>query len=629
MQDSNMTPIQFNYMSDEYYFYQGENFIGKISSPLTSEGIYISDAIQEIDRGFYKWSRTITNKSINEETIRLSLDFIANYKSEYYMVPAVSYNGNPWGRGNEPKGLMKDGKPWTFAYHRAAIPGATFSKGEKFAVAVFGECSPDIPGFSCELLQTDKETVHRLVYPEEEGPLSYTDRDKYTEGYAEQLTIEPGQKSVINAYIVITPTIGETVPYAYFLDCAWKLNKRDILNKYKCEEVWKLGMEFTHSLWCEEESFRGFSIGLLWSGEGWYRKDHWKYEIGWCGQNASLATSLLYDYLIHHRKESLERGLECLDSWVDHARLDNGLVRCHFDFLLSEKVAKPEIQDACNLGNAADNLFEAYELAGKCGYEKKAYLETAFGICDFAVRAQDEAGCFSKAWNNDGSCVEREGGTGGILVPPLLKAYSISNKEVYLASAQKAFHFYFSILDHNGFTTAGALDTYCIDKESAIPLLKSALLLYKATGEKCYLNKAEHVAYYLSTWQWHYSTEFPAGSPLQEIGYDTFGGTAVSVQHHHIDPFALCYVNDLLLLSELLQKDIWTERAMAVWANGLNGVSDGTLEIASVKRPAGGQDEGFYHTRWKEQNDVSNWLVAWPTAFRLETLRKLARWEKF
>ena len=622
MYEEYIMPIRFNHIEKEYYFYQGENYIGKIRSTAADKNIIENDVIDEMDKGFFKWSRTITNKNIHERKIRLSLDFIANYKSVYSMIPAVSYNGNPWGRGNEPKGFEKDGKPWTFAYHRTAIPGATFSKGKEFAVALFGQQSKDIPGFSCSLLQEENKTVHKLVYPEEEGPLSYTNRDKYSEGYAEQLVLKPGQKLLINAYIVICRVLDDIAPYGYFLDCAWNSNKRDIIPKYNRNEVWKLGMDFSHALWCEEESFRGFSIGFVWSGQSWHWRKDWKYEIGWCGQNASLAVSLLYDFLKYHNKVSLERGLDSLDCWVRNGRLENGLIRCHFDYLLSEKVTKPEVQDACNLGNAADNLFEAYELADACGFDRKEYLETAFGICDFAVRAQDEAGCFAKAWNNNGSCAEREGGTGGFLVPSLLKAYTISNKKEYLVSAKRAFDFYYTVLDHSGFTTAGALDTYCIDKESAIPLLKSALLLFKATGEKHYLNKAERAAYYLSTWQWHYSTDFPTGSPLQKIGYDTYGGTAVSVQHHHIDPFALCYVNDLLLLSELLNKDIWTERAMAVWANGLNGLSDGTLEIAGIKRLAGGQDEGFYHTRWKEQNDVSDWLVAWPTAFRLETLRK-------
>ena len=41
-----------------------------------------------------------------------------------------------------------------------------------------------------------------------------------------------------------------------------------------------------------------------------------KYEIGWCGQNASLAVSLLYDYQMNGNKDSIEKGLAVLDWWT-------------------------------------------------------------------------------------------------------------------------------------------------------------------------------------------------------------------------------------------------------------------------------------------------------------------------
>ena len=82
----------------------------------------------------------------------------------------------------------------------------------------------------------------------------------------------------------------------------------------------------------------------------------------------------------------------------------------------------------------------------------------------------------------------------------------------------------------------------------------------------------------------------------------------------------------------------WRERAEAIWRNAAQGISDGTLQIPpTVVRPAGSCDEGILHTRWgynlPNAKDgvtifgVSQWLVAWPCAFRLEVLRKCAQWE--
>jgi hypothetical protein len=160
-------------------------------------------------------------------------------------------------------------------------------------------------------------------------------------------------------------------------------------------------------------------------------------------------------------------------------------------------------------------------------------------------------------------------------------------------------------------------------------LLKAALELLEVTGKDKYLGWAEDVSYYLASWQWHYTVPYPAGTVLDKLGYDTLGGTAVSTQHHHQDPYALIIVNDWLKLSMLTGKAIWRERALAAWANGMIGVSNGDLVVDGKKRPAGSQDEGFCHTRWLYPWSVSQFLVAWPTAFRLETLRQSLNWRVF
>ena len=117
------------------------------------------------------------------------------------------------------------------------------------------------------------------------------------------------------------------------------------------------------------------------------------------------------------------------------------------------------------------------------------------------------------------------------------------------------------------------------------------------------------------------------------MGYDTFGGTAVSTSHHHIDDFALCYMADMLRLAEKTGESIWGSRAKAIWYSGIQGISDGTMVLMDKPaRPAGSKDEGYLHTRWGTPGknhgfgdyfSVSQWLVAWPCAFRLEVLRRL------
>ena len=107
-------------------------------------------------------------------------------------------------------------------------------------------------------------------------------------------------------------------------------------------------------------------------------------------------------------------------------------------------------------------------------------------------------------------------------------------------------------------------------------------MLYEATGFERYLKMAQKAAWYLSTWQWHQSVVYPSDSILGKMGYDTFGGTAVSTSHHHIDPFALCYVEDLKKLAIFTKNTQWESRAFAIWYNASQGISDGTLMIGET-----------------------------------------------
>jgi hypothetical protein len=590
-----------------------------------------SDEVVEVQPGVFEWTRSFTFSGQGYvQPARLTMEFEAFYKSGYNLIPAVMYDGNGWGSGKEPKGFRKDGQPWTFAYHRASVAGATYSESDAWSVGLFSRPGQLPCGFACSLDPGPEKTVHRLVWPEEEAPLVYAMRDVYSPPFHEDLRLSRGQTVVLKAWIVAGPLVRPKHGWHALLDAAWAQSARPAAMRWDPEDLWELGVQFAKdSLWAEEKTFKGFSIGLRWDGRRWAQRDSWKYEIGWAGQNASLADSLLADYLKTDDKTSLEMAVKCLDAWVRNARLKNGLLRCHFDYLIGLADPKDEVQDACNLGNAAQALFEAYELAAKCKLQKPEYREAAIGICDFTLKTMRADGRIGKSWRNDGKPVGVEGTIGAYLIKPLVTAYRAVHRSPYLEGAERAYSFYIQEFIKNGFTTAGALDTDCIDKESATPLLKAALDLYELTGKEQYLQWAEDVSYYLASWQWHYSVPFAEGTVLKELGYDTRGGTAVSVQHHHQDPFALIIVNDWLRLADLTKKGIWRERALAAWANGMSGISNGDLVVLGKKRPAGSQDEAFCHTRWLYPASVSQWLVAWPTAFRLETLRQAVNWAVF
>ena len=129
----------------------------------------------------------------------------------------------------------------------------------------------------------------------------------------------------------------------------------------------------------------------------------------------------------------------------------------------------------------------------------------------------------------------------------------------------------------------------------------------------------------------HYSVDYPEDTVLGNIHYDTFGMTAVSTAHNAIDQYALHDVLSLLDLARYTGNDQWRQRTLAIWCSTSQLVSDGTLCIAGRVRPAGSQDEAVFHTRWARPTlgpfQPTQWLVAWPSAFRMEILRNYPEWD--
>lgn len=613
-------------------------------APFEHPAVESTDEIAPVGDGVFEWTRRYKLRpGAPAADVRLTMDLVAPWRATYAMIPAVSYDGNQWGSGLEPKGFRRDGVPWAFAFHRTSIAGATYSEGDAWSVALFGRTPAADCGFSCALIPDAGETTHRLIWPEEETPLVYRERDKYAEPFVGRLTLQPGQIFAATAYIVVAPVTRPRTAWRKLLDEAWKLNYRPQRPRYSPQETWQLGMTYAKdAVWAEEGVFKGFSIGLVWDGQKWLQRPTRKYEIGWAGQNASLACSLLHDYLNTRDQSSLDKGLATLDTWARHGRFESGLINAIIDPVIGLK--RKDIHDACNLGNAAADYLEAYDLARQCGAERPEYKELALGICDFMLAQQLPDGRYGRAWSRDGTCLDRDGTIGAFVIPGMIAAHRATGRGEYLASAERAYECYYSGLRTQGFTTAGALDTDCIDKESAWPLLDAGLSLYDLTGDRGYLDAVEAAAYYTATWQYHFSVPTPAGSMFEDMQYDSFGGTAVSTQHHHIDPYAVRCVPMWLRLAELTGNRLWEQRALAAWCNGMMGLSDGTLKLRGTKParpmipsqaeschravtlPRGTQCEGYFQTRWLEHGDSSFLLVAWPTAFRLETLRHLSDW---
>lgn len=652
-------------------FVSDEDLIGGISYSVTTETDHVApdearwrhrtdpwmieDELRQVDPGYFTWERSWLNTSDETQESELAMTLETGYEPTWTLIPAISYGANQWGSGDEPKGLEHDGVPWTFASHRSSIPGATYSENRDWSICLFADDSDPSVGGACALKPTDGGVVHRLCWPDVERPRTYIGRNEYGPPREGSVTVKPGELFSVTAHLVIRNVETPRTAWQTAVDRAWTQFDGDIDARYDPERLWELGLQFAReSLWYDTEEYTGFATSIHYANGEWKSSldDHFqRVEIGWQGQSGALATAFLQDYRWNGPEESLRIGERALEWWEKNAPLPCGLFRTRMYPTSTHDNAEPskrggwsptENIDTCNVGEGAYWFLRAAELAEEIGRPHPEWREIALDACDFFVENQLPDGTFGRLWSPAGECLDEGSTTGAFVIPSLIEAYETTGEDAYLQTAETAFETY---VERDLATVAcagGAIDIESIDKEGGWPLLTSALDLYEVTGEEEYIEHAEDAAYYLASWQCHYSAPIPDGSMLAEIGYDTSGGTHVAAAHQCQDPWGAWIALGLLRLAETTGRQVWHERARAMWKQATIGISDGTLTLtngppqqpANVTLPAGAQGECYMQSNWGsgtnptlDRGDFLLFPVAWPTAFRLITLMDWDDWE--
>ena len=550
--------------------------------------------------------------------VQLELRVQADFAFTHYLIPGVSYNGNHWGRGKEPKGLTWDGQPWVFDYRRTTIPACTISENEDEYLALFAsDCDAASLTASCAMEeQPDGTMLHRILYPEIEGPMTYCTRDGYCEAHEDFITIAPGESITTTAYILTGKPIAPNFAAANVEDAALDLLGRDFPPLYTTEEIKDLACSFARSLVVRKNGRHLFSIGWLPDeiGEFTIRGSN---EFGWCGQNGMYARLCLQRGMVTGDAELVDIATDVLDAYTHEAMEETGLLHAHYHWMLD---GNRDAEDTCNLGFVIGELARAWQYMHEHDVEHPAWLAAARSVADFLIgHFSDEHG-FGKAWNvKTGVCEDPQGTIGAYVIPGLVMLYRVTGEDKYLDAARTACRFYrdrdLSIFQ----CTAGALDTYCIDKESAGPLLSGALALYDIDGADEWFDCAKLAGYYFCSWMYHHDTINRPGSHFEQYGYRTIGGTSVSAQHHHIDPWGALYVPQMIRLFEITGDPHWKKRGRLMWANAIQNIAPKEGKIVHGKyRWPGAQNEAYHHCYWGEEGApgyINVWLVAWPQAF--------------
>ena len=569
-----------------------------------------------------------TNLSGEALRVQPEIRVQSSFAFTHYVIPGVSYNGNNWGRGKEPKGLAHDGQPWMFDYRRTTIPACTISENsEHFLALMAADCDAASLTASCAMEpQQDGTMLHRILYPEVEGPITYCTRDGYTDPHEGFISLAPGESLTTAAYVLFGEPYAPNFATANVEDAALDLLGKPFPAAYTTDEVQELACAFAGRLVMDTNGRKMFSIGQLPTEDGIFanRPGH---AMGWCGQNGMLSRLMIQRGLETGREDLVGIGVSCLDAFTHEAFTDIGLMHTNYRWMLD---GRSDVEDTCNFGFAIAEIAQVWYDLHQRGIEKPDWLKAARGIADFLISHWSDVHGFGKAWNvKSGECADPQGTIGAYVIPGLTELYRVTGEERYLNAARKACRFYRD-RDLNRFEcTAGALDTYCIDKESSGPLLAGALALYDIEPCEEWLDCARKAGWYFCSWMFHHDTINRPDSDFAVYGYRTLGGTSVSAQHHHIDPWGALVVPQMIHLWKITGDARWQKRAQLMWANAVQNMApEEGKTIHGLFRAAGAQNEGYHHCHWGEKGApglINEWLVAWPQAFCWNAATKVAQ----
>jgi hypothetical protein len=613
--------------------------------PLSAPALSVVDTTEK-NGDIMKITRRFENRGETALTFLPSLSVQTKNRVREWFMPCVSYSGNDFGDGMEPKGLLCDGEPWIIPSDRMGIPGCTAVMGEGGCTALF--LPPESVKSAASLEIRGETVVQRVFFTHIEYPKAYLEKFRYGDAILNELTLAQGESAAFHAYFFKGQKAGVFGyrPFIEYLLTKWSRKPTD---RYS-PRIYDDSMSFLRRLVEYRENDVLTNMGFLPDpakkdpsvphSEFAYRRSG-RYECGWCGQNISNAFLFLFDTM---KKEvtqgtpiapfdlpfackgsfdtdtkDFRNAIGILDTWKKY-RFESGL----FPVLL-DRVYRGSTEfslDLCNLGWLAYQYLNCYTILKNGGIERPDYLDCALGVLDALLPTVSAETGFPQTVNEKGDILCSLGMAGTMMTVAALQAYRTTGEEKYFRAGKESFDFYYNHYLARNAAAGGALDTYCVDKESAGPVLRAALMLERITNDADYLLKAENIACYLQTWMFYYDLPFPKGTDAERLGFTTFGATAVSAQHHHLDCWASFYVPDLRYLAEISGNSVWRSASDALREYTFGEISNGKTYLHGLLRPAGAQNEAIFQSNWSfdgnhKKGQFNDWLVCWVCTFRL------------
>lgn len=549
--------------------------------------------------------------------VALCLGWTIRLRARFHAVPAVMVQGNPTGTGAFPRGGPERG--WSFREDRIPVPGMSFaSDGERWCACF---ASPPIRPReigSVRTHQRDPDLLFEHRIPHREGPRSHTRK-----GYVGASLAAPH-----TAWLAATP--GQELARDHHL--LWGRGDRHALDA-ALARAWAAlpapalpPVDWTAFAARKERHLRrcflvrrpdatGFVTSVT---RGPVPAGNFL-SGGFVGKNLEIARSLYRLGTAWGRADVVRDALD-VARFFEGARLPNGLLYGTYSLFRRRWYGSFFRRGALStrmMGEMAEQYLALYREARLHGQARHAWRELVLALARFWREAQAPGGSLGKWWSPAGDRLEDTGTASAYAVPVLAPLASLTGERSGLDAACRVGEHLVRNHVEPMLYAGDALDSDCIDREGGYSVLRALLALYEATGDRAWLQPARRAATWLLSWTFAWDVPFSERSPLGRRRFHTRGGTAVSVAHHHLDPYGLAIAVPLHALARATGETRWAAcaRDMTAYAGQL---------VATPEDPLGRSPlwEGFQ----PEQVNQTRWDYVHPRLFGRGTWKNAIAW---
>ena len=286
-------------------------------------------------------------------------------------------------------------------------------------------------------------------------------------------------------------------------------------------------LSFTEQFQIQKNKYNSMN----WTGKYYAVDTDGSWQPGWVGGAISS-----YPLMKLGGKTEKERAIKTLEYLFDN-QSPSGLFYGRSNHI-NDGFKTPGTTNWVLVRKSADCLYFIFKHFNLMNNIPQHFITGTKKLAERFVALWEQYGQFGQFVDCNSGEIVAGGSTSGAITPAgLVSAYKYFGDERYLKVAKESAQAMYEKDALNGYTTGGPGEILqCPDSESAFGLLESVVVLYEATKDKKWLDYAEFMAHFCSSWVVSYNYSFPLGSEFNRLDMKTVGCVFANVQNKHAAP---------------------------------------------------------------------------------------------